>query len=367
MITITEPVCIDADPILPEGLSASDCIFFDIETTGLSADTSSLYLISVLTFSANVWTLHQWFADDYDSEPQILTVFGEMLKGAKAVVQYNGDTFDVPYLEAKWRAHHMPYSFSGIVLWDIYRKIRPFSFLLKTPNLKLKTMEELLGIYRKDPYNGGELITVYGTFLRAHYCNKPTEEFLAPLLLHNREDVLSLPALTTLIGYASLQDGTHRVANVSATDTQLVLTLNLSHTLPQNFTFRGDHCFFEGTQDQLQIRVDYLEEELKYFFPDYKDYYYLPVEDPAVHKSVGEFVDKEYRQKATAATCYIRKAGRFLPVDETFATQTRRLFRRDYKSKEHYLLWEDTLLEDADFLHAYASALLAKIKKPGKK
>ena len=40
---------------------------------------------------------------------------------------------------------------------------------------------------------------------------------------------------------------------------------------------------------------------------------YLPKGDMAVHKSVGCFVEPAYRQKATAANCYIKKDARFLP------------------------------------------------------
>ena len=64
MLTINEQVAIDAKPILPEGLAPEECLYFDIETTGLSADTSSLYLISALLQEGGTWTLTQLFADD---------------------------------------------------------------------------------------------------------------------------------------------------------------------------------------------------------------------------------------------------------------------------------------------------------------
>ena len=33
-----------------------------------------------------------------------------------------------------------------------------------------------------------------------------------------------------------------------------------------------------------------------------------------MHKSVAEFVEKEYRVKATKATCYTKKTAEFLPL-----------------------------------------------------
>ena len=36
-------------------------------------------------------------------------------------------------------------------------------------------------------------------------------------------------------------------------------------------------------------------------------------EDCAIHKSVGQYVDRSARKKATAKTCYTRAAGLFVP------------------------------------------------------
>ena len=72
--------------------------------------------------------------------------------------------------------------------------------------------------------------------------------------------------------------------------------------------------------------------ELKTFFKDYKDYYYLPAEDTAIHKSVGEFVDKKARVQATARTAYIKKTGSFLPVyDDSDA-----IFTAEYRGWPRY-------------------------------
>ena len=43
------------------------------------------------------------------------------------------------------------------------------------------------------------------------------------------------------------------------------------------------------------------QDTLKYFYDNYKDYFYLPKEDTAIHKSVATYVDKDFRQKAKTA------------------------------------------------------------------
>ncbi|MDE7298663.1 MAG: ribonuclease H-like domain-containing protein [Lachnospiraceae bacterium] len=79
----------------------------------------------------------------------------------------------------------------------------------------------------------------------------------------------------------------------------------------------------------LTLSIPYLCGTLKYFFDDYKNYYYLPLEDRAIHKSVAEFVDKAYRKKATQKTCYQKKSGCFLPQAEDVFTPALRLEPKD--------------------------------------
>ena len=51
---------------------------------------------------------------------------------------------------------------------------------------------------------------------------------------------------------------------------------------------------------------------MRHFYSDYKNYYYLPKEDMAIHKSVAAYVDHEYREKCKAYNCYVRKTGTFI-------------------------------------------------------
>ena len=59
-------------------------------------------------------------------------------------------------------------------------------------------------------------------------------------------------------------------------------------------------------------------------------------EDCAIHKSVGQYVDRSARKKATAKTCYTRAAGLFVPqpllADGT--PMWHECLKADYKSKQ---------------------------------
>lgn len=138
---LTQPVPSDIYTIgAPE-----DVLFFDIETTGLSARSAGLYLIGILTYTADAsiakdsniavssdeaeisvpsalsaasnptshitaspdrsepkaaghWTLLQYFCEDVADEPAVLQAFFELLCTKKILISYNGDGFDIPFL-----------------------------------------------------------------------------------------------------------------------------------------------------------------------------------------------------------------------------------------------------------------------------
>ena len=96
MITITKKLDLpDTYPLDRIG-PLSDLLFFDIETTGFSGDTSNLYLIGCTYFQEGSWNLIQWFADTAAAEPELLDSFFSFLENYKILIHFNGDGFDIP-------------------------------------------------------------------------------------------------------------------------------------------------------------------------------------------------------------------------------------------------------------------------------
>ena len=327
-------------------------VFFDIETTGLSTKNAALYLIGLVSYEDGAWTLTQFFAENMFEEADLLAAFFDMLNTKKKLgrlflFSFNGDGFDIPFIKNCIRQYRLNYDFSGIVSVDLIKLIRPYKKLLGLSDCKLKTVEKLCGIFREDKYNGGELIYVYEEYLRLAAVSEDSCEYtdmnlklkdklLYTLLLHNAEDIADMPFIMGILGYEALMKGAFSITGSGISDGCWDIRARLEIALPEGIYAEGSGITVSiGEEDKhlLNIAVQLFNGELKYFFADYKNYYYLPAEDYAIHKSVGEYVDRKARKRATARTCYQKRSGIFVPQYEPVIAP---VFYTDYKAQPFY-------------------------------
>lgn len=351
----------------------SDIMFFDIETTGLSSWKSGLYLIGLLTYDDG-WKLIQYFCEDVSDETVVLESFFTLLSSKKVLISFNGDGFDIPFLAHMVEQYGLPYSFDKVESYDILKKIRPLKKLLGLENLKLKTCEKFLGIYREDRFSGGDLINVY-----FQWQEDRSQDKLECLLLHNFEDIENMPNILPILNYIYALNGSFSPEALELvkhpTENRKVLSLRYncfrklsgSHgvpdmsliSVPVPVDLKLDNWFLNLTGHKINLCADLYEGELKYYYSDYKDYYYLPMEDKAIHKSVAEFVDRKFRKKATAKTCYQRVSGLFLPEPEPVFSPV--LFR-EYKDKLSYTQFSPELFDDEALTEAYLRSVIKQLK-----
>lgn len=375
---LTQPVPSDIYTIgAPE-----DVLFFDIETTGLSARSAGLYLIGVLAYTDKSWTLLQFFCEDVADEPAVLQAFFELLHTKKILVSYNGDGFDIPFLRHMLEQYGLPYSFDAVESFDLFKKFRPLKRLLGLPDLKLKSCERFLGIDREDRFTGGELIEVYFEWQKTK-----TPALLDTLLLHNAEDIANLPNLLPLLRYRSLPHSDFQLRaheRLQDSGTPLVhLSFTLlspmspsAHapaenatreetddrrqhwpalTLPEPMDLRGDFWALHAEGSAVELYVQLFEGERKLFFADFEHYYYLPAEDQVIHQSLAEFVDRSARKKACARNCYQRVSGCFLPECSEVYTPA---LRAEYRDKLRYAQYSDTLFDNEAKAVTYLKSFL---------
>lgn len=332
-----------------------DILFVDIETTGFSARTSSLYMIGCIFFELDRIHLVQWFAEKPDEEKKILSAFLQKCRSHQILIHYNGNNFDIPYMKQKCKQYHMEEPFSEMDGIDIYKRIMPYKKMLHLENVKQKNVEAYLGIAREDRYNGGELIEIY-----KDYVTSPTQDKAHLLLLHNADDMRGMLRLLPILAYADMFVQPFRVTKVQAnryTDengevqTEVMMKLRFPFSFPKPVSLTGNGCRFDGFEAEGSLKVPIVYDSLKYFYSNYKDYYYLPAEDAAMHKSVAAYVDRQYRQQAKPDTCYTRKEGAYLPQWDLIFTP---VFKREYGDKLCYFELTDEIKHSPEQFYKYA-------------
>lgn len=335
-----------------------DILFFDIETTGFSGDRDSLYLIGAVWYETKNWHLIQWFAEQPEDEPAVLTAFFSFLKRFRILLHFNGDRFDLPFLSKRCAFHQIPWSLEQITSFDLYRRIKPFQTFLHLEHLKQKNIEAFLGLTREDRYSGGELIPIYKTYLRTH---NPILYRL--LLLHNEEDLKGMPSILPILSYPDFLNScfTLRGETLETDETPegskpflcLRYESNLCVPVPVEHKKKDFHAVL--SEHTLTLKIPLFEGECKHFYPDYQNYVYLIYEDTAVHKSIGQYVDKTAKKKATARTCYTKSQGIFLPqLSELFQP----VLKKEYSDRLFYTPYQEGLFQNPTDAERYRKELL---------
>ena len=123
--TFSIPQFYDSHAIAP----LKDLVFLDIETTGLTPATSSIYLIGAVYHQQMEWHIRQWFSDSLNSEQEILEDFFSFIKNYQVIVSFNGETFDLPFLTSKIKEFKINASFAQYEHLELYQILKPYKHL----------------------------------------------------------------------------------------------------------------------------------------------------------------------------------------------------------------------------------------------
>lgn len=332
-------------------------LFLDIETTGFKKDNTILYLIGCGYYKEDSFQIIQWFNDDGISEPEILSAlknqistFMEQTAGTGKIFSFNGEGFDIPYLNRHYELNDIPFQINVASSLDLYKILKPFQALYRLEHGRQKDWEIFLNKKREDLYDGGQLIPLYKEYLL-----KKKSKLLDLLLLHNKEDIQGMAELSPLLAYQQLLKGkitymdmAYSQKKYTLSQGSLMIQCELDSPLPKPLQIHSSVGSVEINNNIARLSVPVMEGALKYFFADYQNYYYLPEEDRAIHKTIGCYVDKKHRKKAKASTCYTKKTAIFLPfpsatryygidVSSDSYKSTLRLYKTDYYDKHYYV------------------------------
>ncbi len=343
-------------------------ILFDIETTGLSAQSSYVYLIGMIKKENNVPTLIQIFADNFTEEKELISLFLKEIPEGSTLISYNGLTFDIPYINHKMRRYKILHEIDPDTTLDIYKEIRSKKKYFELESLKQTDVEIHAGFERTDTFTGGDLIDVYSEYVgisrlyditKRDDVKEKRDGLLHVLLLHNHDDLLGLYHILKRSGICYINDTTFDpVPELNEYELSFTFEIPL---YPVPFSVNNGLFYFENGRNSSVLALNPLNTTLKYFFEDYKNYTFVIDKGYAMHNSVVSGLEKSNLMKCKKNNAYILKPGLFVPVPknctELFLENKIKLFKDDYASKQFYAELSDL----SPVITEYAKELLVSL------
>ena len=167
-------------------------VFVDTETTGLMGGSGTVaFLIGVGYFTDDVFRLEQCFMRDYDDEEPMLQYLNELFSDKETLVSYNGKSFDLPLMRARFITNRIPFRLESALHFDLVHAARRF-WKRRLGDCSLGNVErEVLGIQRHGDVASAEIPQLWLNYLHTRDARR-----LQPVFYHHKMDILSLAALT---------------------------------------------------------------------------------------------------------------------------------------------------------------------------
>ncbi len=180
------------------GCDPQRALFLDTETSGLGGGTGNVaFLVGMAWFDEqhDQYVFEQLFLRDIADELPLLERVRDRIASAGMLVSYNGKSFDMPILRARFVMSRMqaPEEPPHLDLLHVARRVHPHRSWRK--NLGM-VEREVLGFYRSDDEVSGQQVAQH----YAHYLRTGDEGLLHGVVDHNRRDVMSLVALMGIYG-----------------------------------------------------------------------------------------------------------------------------------------------------------------------
>lgn len=174
-------------------IDISKTVFLDTETTGLAGGAGTyVFLVGVGYFEGDQFCVRQYFMRDYNEERALLSALNDLLSNFKAVVTYNGKTFDLPLMESRYIMSGMKMSLKNPYHFDLLYPARRL-WKRRLENCSLSTVErDILGVIRDDDVPGYLIPEIYFSYLRTKDARA-----LKQVFEHNLQDILSMVALVS--------------------------------------------------------------------------------------------------------------------------------------------------------------------------
>ena len=190
--------------LLEPAMPSARLLFLDLETTGLAGGAGTYaFLVGCGWFDNGTFRVRQFLLASFAAEARLLEELADTIGAAGAVVTYNGKTFDLPLLETRFLFHRLSARLPGVPHLDLlhtarrlWRPVEPHRGRMNDapqPSCCLGAVERgVLGHERDGDVPGYAIPARYFQYVRTGDARP-----LAPVLEHNRLDILALALLTS--------------------------------------------------------------------------------------------------------------------------------------------------------------------------
>ena len=268
--------------IRPHGfLRRNECII-DIATSSFRRRGSSLNAVSVVYCDGDVREV-TLIPESVSGEIEAMKKLREILSGFDTAITFNGNAFDMPVLKRLLQDIGSEDFLERLTLRDLFLEYRSLSPVLGLPGRKLADYASLFA-----SHDGGEISREYlasvGDAVKTYI-------------------IMPLDALKELLSGCFSLISASRGTKDQGRD-ELVFDMRMNTPFPGTIRLHDEVYRITADENEAILTVPVEDERVRLYHPDIENYFYLPMEGSAVHRSVAGFVDKSRKEKAVRSNCF---------------------------------------------------------------
>jgi uncharacterized protein YprB with RNaseH-like and TPR domain len=170
--------------------------YLDIETTGLMGAATVAFLVGVGRWTAEGFSVDQYFLTSRQGEESMLAALSEALRGRRTLVTFNGKAFDVPVLQSRYVMNGMRCPLPLKAHLDFLSLTRTLGRRASYGQSLKEAVRRFTGVVREGDIPGSMIPALYFIYER-----EGDPSVLLPVMKHNRLDVVDMACLAWVFGH----------------------------------------------------------------------------------------------------------------------------------------------------------------------
>ena len=379
----------NTDILFPD-IPKDKILIYDIDTTSFEAANGCVFMIGVLFFdntsTGGELVSHHYFSEKISEELTIIETFLDFSTEYTICLSYKGESFDIPFISK--RLFDLKKQNSGNKdlcdrlsalytklqslrsrSYDLYNEIHAVKAGLNFTSSKLDSLRKILGQSVPERISGENISKFYVEHIAAMKLKALQEISCKPENTGYIREYVRKP-IPDELAHISSDSGDRFLDNILARNLEnmeaVLYIMKLSHLFVMR---RGSFdvtigsvptvTFSISERDfHIDIPVEIQTLNLKIFYANFKDYYYFPSEDMAIHKSIAEFTGTGSKKKATSKTAYANVSGDFIRIPRAYATsdtqKASNKYKTCYEAEEYYMPVQEVIRLNNDSIKEMA-------------